>query len=263
MSNAIQDYTVNHESKGNYKAKNPTSSASGKYQMIKRTRQAYAKRLGLTDAESMTPEGQEATYKAFTADNRKQLERAGVEITPGNMYGAHQQGAGTYAKIYHNKPTDASRKTMYDNLPKSLQKGLDPKDYAAVRKVWMNKYVTKGNGGASAAAGNAGGTEAIPENAASLGYDDPSLSEGIKNVPFAPATNELNSIAPIELNQPKLMGLGEIQVNQPLQQAQHPMAMATGFGSTGQQGFGATTPVAAAPEAEFQAYKQGLGLGLY
>lgn len=85
------------ESGGNDRAKNPKSSASGRYQFIDSTWRMMMKKhpeLGLTADGRFDPEQQERAIRAFTADNAKSLMSAGIEPTNANLYAAHFLGAG-------------------------------------------------------------------------------------------------------------------------------------------------------------------------
>lgn len=90
------------ESGGNDAAKNPSSSATGRYQFIQSTwdglRQKHPQ-LGLTAGGRLDPEQQERAIRAFTEDNARALVRAGVAVTNGTLYAAHFLGAGTAAKV--------------------------------------------------------------------------------------------------------------------------------------------------------------------
>lgn len=86
------------ESSDNPNAKNPVSSAKGRYQFIDST----AKQYGIT-AQFGTPEYEQqerAAVEKFTVDNFNQLQKALKRApTPGELYLAHQQGAGGASKI--------------------------------------------------------------------------------------------------------------------------------------------------------------------
>jgi hypothetical protein len=86
------------ESGDNPSAKNPTSSAKGRYQFINSTAEQY----GIT-AEFGTPEYEQQETQAvqrFTQDNYNQLRTAlKRDPMPGELYLAHQQGAAGAAKI--------------------------------------------------------------------------------------------------------------------------------------------------------------------
>ena len=85
------------ESGGNDAAKNPTSSATGRYQFIESTWAQVMKQhpeLGLTADGRLDPVQQELAIRAFTSDNAKTLAANGIEATGGNLYAAHFLGVG-------------------------------------------------------------------------------------------------------------------------------------------------------------------------
>lgn len=95
------------ESGGNDSAKNPNSSATGRYQFLDATWADLAQRhpeLGLTPEGRNDPAQQEAAMKAFTMDNARQLTRAGVDVNPGTLYAAHFLGAGGASKVLRAPP---------------------------------------------------------------------------------------------------------------------------------------------------------------
>ena len=90
------------ESGGNDAARNPTSSATGRYQFIKSTWDGLIKRrpdLGLTADGRTDPAQQERAMRAFTEENARTLIRGGVAITNGTLYAAHFLGAGGALKV--------------------------------------------------------------------------------------------------------------------------------------------------------------------
>ncbi|MCJ2107847.1 hypothetical protein MKK70_21200 [Methylobacterium sp. E-041] len=83
------------ESGGNDDAKNPNSSATGRYQFTTDTWNGLARKypdLGLTPNGRSDPAQQERAAQAFTNDNAKALTSAGIPITPGNLYVSHFLG---------------------------------------------------------------------------------------------------------------------------------------------------------------------------
>ena len=84
------------ESGGNDSAKNPNSTATGRYQFIQSTWNQLARQfpsLGLTPDGRTDPAQQERAIKAFTEQNAQVLARGGVQITNGSLYAAHFLGA--------------------------------------------------------------------------------------------------------------------------------------------------------------------------
>ena len=89
--------TAQIESAGNPNAKNPNSSATGPFQFIDSTARQY----GLTDRTDWAASADAAARLA--ADNASHLRNVlGREPTAGELYLAHQQGAGGAAKLLSN-----------------------------------------------------------------------------------------------------------------------------------------------------------------
>lgn len=85
------------ESGGNDAARNPNSTATGRYQFTAGTWADLARKypqLGLTPDGRTDPAQQERAIQAFTEDNRKALQAAGIAPSDANLYTAHFLGAG-------------------------------------------------------------------------------------------------------------------------------------------------------------------------
>lgn len=84
------------ESGGSDTAKNPLSSATGRYQFTKGTWDGLMTahpELGLTPDGRTDPAQQERAIRAFTAQNAGQLQDAGIPVSGGDLYAAHFLGA--------------------------------------------------------------------------------------------------------------------------------------------------------------------------
>ena len=91
---AYYDKLLGVESNGKWDAYNVASGAYGGFQFVSSTERAYMKKLGLTQEQARTVDGQNAMVRALTNDNRRGLISAGYEPTERNLYMAHQQGLG-------------------------------------------------------------------------------------------------------------------------------------------------------------------------
>lgn len=85
------------ESGGDDTARNPRSTATGRYQFTEGTWATLMRsnpELGLTPAGRLDPEQQERAIRAFTAENAATLRRNGLRDSNQNLYAAHFLGAG-------------------------------------------------------------------------------------------------------------------------------------------------------------------------
>lgn len=98
------------ESGGNDAAKNPNSSASGRYQFIDSTFLSYARRLypGLSDAQLMAmkndPAVQDRIMSEFTSDNSNTLRSAGFDVNDRNLYLSHFLGPQGAVRVLRADP---------------------------------------------------------------------------------------------------------------------------------------------------------------
>lgn len=90
------------ESGGNDLARNPSSTATGRYQFTEGTWNGLARKypnLGLTPNGRTDPAQQERAMQAFTRDNAQALTAAGIPINPQTLYGAHFLGANGFTSF--------------------------------------------------------------------------------------------------------------------------------------------------------------------
>lgn len=90
------------ESGGNDAAKNPLSSATGRYQFTAGTWRDLMRanpELGLTPDGRLDPGQQERAIRAFTANNADGLRSAGVPVDSGSLYAAHFLGIGDARRV--------------------------------------------------------------------------------------------------------------------------------------------------------------------
>lgn len=83
--------------KFNANAQNPNSSAGGIFQFVDDTWNQYG-----GGGNKYDPRANTTAAVRFTRDNAATLKKFGVEPTAGNLYLAHQQGAGTAARLLAN-----------------------------------------------------------------------------------------------------------------------------------------------------------------
>ncbi len=90
------------ESASDDSARNPLSSATGRYQFTEGTWADLRKRhagLGLTPEGRTDPAQQERAMQVFTDENKAVLGRQGIEGTDANLYAAHFLGSGDAPKV--------------------------------------------------------------------------------------------------------------------------------------------------------------------
>lgn len=120
------------ESGGNPRAKNPTSSAGGLFQFIDSTASQY----GLKDRYNAS-EAADAGARLMR-DNRNHLRRVlGRDPTPGELYLAHQQGAGGAEKLLRNP--NASAISVVGEKAVRLNGGRPGMTAGEFAQLWVRK----------------------------------------------------------------------------------------------------------------------------
>jgi len=165
VSQAYLDRLAQIESNGNPMAKNPNSSAKGLYQFIDSTAQQY----GLQDP--FDPVQATDAVKRLTMDNYNALKSAlGREPSEGELYLAHQQGAGGALKLLKNPNAMASDIVGSQAANLNAGSGMTAQDFA---NQWINKFQDQ------MVPGQVEMTAQIPSQDAAFGMSTPSdLPEG-------------------------------------------------------------------------------------
>ena len=109
------------ESNGNYKAKNPLSSASGKYEFTQSNFEGVKKNNpGLPNLSfeefKNNPDAQELYQKAFLNENTQSLKRHGLEVTPTNQYIMHWAGAPKGSALLQANDDDQLKHYLSDEV---------------------------------------------------------------------------------------------------------------------------------------------------
>lgn len=154
------------ESGGNDSAKNPRSTATGRYQFTQGTWNGLMQQypaLGLTADGRLDPAQQERAIRVFTRDNARQLSSAGIPVNPGTLYAAHFLGAGGAQQAL----------TQPDNAPMAAVVGRDVVEANPFLanmtvgdfKAWAAQKGGNGNGGYQAPAQAALESLAVGESA--------------------------------------------------------------------------------------------------
>lgn len=116
------------ESGGNSNAVSATG-AVGTYQFTSGTAKQYGLKNRFDEKENID------AGMRFAVDNKKALEKAGIEATPANLYLAHQQGAGGAVQILKGKVSDDVRGNMAKNYG-----DMSPEEYVKKNNaVWASK----------------------------------------------------------------------------------------------------------------------------
>lgn len=135
------------ESGGNDRARNPRSSAEGRYQFTDDTwTETYLKVYGgkETDAQILSKKldvrYQERLMQRLTADNRAALRKAGISTDDGNTYLAHFAGAGGAINLHRADPNASAESVLGRKVIKANPHlaNMTAKDVIS----WANGYIS-------------------------------------------------------------------------------------------------------------------------
>ncbi len=158
------------ESGGNVNAANPNSSARGPFQFINST----AKQYGLTNPSD--PAASADAAARLTLDNKAALTAAlGRDPTPGELYLAHQQGAGGASKILGNP--NAPIESVVGGEAARLNGAKPGMTAGQFAEKWTGKFADMGGAQQAASAAPAGVNPKLIQ-----AYASPYVSEGTKKV---------------------------------------------------------------------------------
>lgn len=159
------DLVRRRESGGNDNAKNPLSSASGRYQFIDSTFLGHARGLypGMNDQQLLAmknnPDVQEKVMGAFTAANTGVLTNANLQPTAGNLYLSHFLGPGGAVKALKADPNTPLSQVLGPDVLKA-NPFLNNIPNVAGLVDWANKG---GGGGAMNPNNMQGGAQTVYE----------------------------------------------------------------------------------------------------
>lgn len=175
--------TARIESQDNPRAKNPNSSASGRFQFIDST----AKQYGLADP--FDPVASTEAAAKLAADNRDYLRSVlNREPTAQELYLAHQQGAGGAAKILTNPNARAA--DLVGSQAIALNSGNGGMTAADFGNQWLSKYdAAAGGGGAAQAADAMAGGAGAPQKTMGQQLDEQAYGAPPASGQFQPVTN--------------------------------------------------------------------------
>lgn len=192
--------TRSSESGGNDRAKNPKSTATGRYQFLGSTWNGLAKKypqLGLTPDGRYDPEQQERAMMRFTYDNANSLDRAGIPITNGTLYAAHFLGDGGARKVLRANPNTPVAQLVGGDVISAnpFLRGMTVADFSnwAERK---GNASTRRRGNRTVSMARGGMVSAIP--------DDEDIQPGDEyEMAFAPEAEPAPEVAPVETALPE------------------------------------------------------------
>lgn len=132
----VLNYFSGIESGGNYLAKNKSSSAFGRYQVLKSTMAEKAKELNMSIADAKKPEGQEMVMNSLLSDYKSRLKEFNLPVTKENMFVLHNLGQTGGVRVLRGNYTGDDIKAMRANVSSDERK-LPPEELV---KAYTTRY---------------------------------------------------------------------------------------------------------------------------
>lgn len=132
----VLNYFSGIESGGNYLAKNKSSSAFGRYQVLKSTMAEKAKELNISLADAKKPEGQEMVIHSLLLDYKDRLRKFNLPVTKENMFVLHNLGQTGGVRVLRGNYTGDDIKAMRANVSSDERK-LPPEELV---KAYTTRY---------------------------------------------------------------------------------------------------------------------------
>lgn len=121
----IKDYIAKIESRGEsnpYNAKNPNSSAKGKYQFTNIMVKDLNQKLGITRQDLKSPKVQEQAMEYLIGEYKEALDKWELPNTKENIFVLHNLGVTGGVKALRGTYEPSDIKNMASNLPKDMDK---------------------------------------------------------------------------------------------------------------------------------------------
>ena len=121
----IKDYIAKIESRGSsnpYKAKNPNSSAKGKYQFTNIMVKDLNQKLGITRKDLKSPKVQEQAMEYLIGEYKEALDKWELPNTKENIFVLHNLGLTGGVKALRGTYEPSDIKNMASNLPADMDK---------------------------------------------------------------------------------------------------------------------------------------------
>lgn len=209
------------ESSGDDAARNPNSTATGRYQFLKGTWDGLMRsnpELGLTADGRNDPQQQERAVRAFTAQNAEALRAKGIDPNDRNLYMAHFLGAGAapnFISAVQQDPTVPATSLVTPQVA-AANRGVFFDQSGAPRSAGdvYQRMTARFGGGSTAVASMGGGAAPVQVAQAPGGPQSDAVAPGAANAQgyfIPPGGGAEQGIA----NNPKIQRLQRMLVGAP------------------------------------------------